>query len=110
MSYRRNWSVHCATLLALAASTFGCERKAPGPEDCHELAVAWVRETTPVARFHPSDPRAQLAAARVLERTHLCLVTPFDRAVVDCVRSGRSAQSCLLSLQRRLDERESKTR
>ena len=97
-----------AATVLLAWSMLGCERKAPGPKECHELAVAWEREAEPTT-FHPSDPRAQLTAARVEERTRLCLVTPFDRKAVECVRSGRSARLCLRSLERRLGERESST-
>jgi hypothetical protein len=44
-----------------------------------------------------------LSESRITDRTRLCLVTPFDREVLDCVRSGRDVSRCFLALERRLE-------
>jgi hypothetical protein len=83
ISSKSTFFLFCMVPLAVA-----CQRKAPGPEECHDLAVRWVSTVrwgggAPVrggrARVAPDDDA-------VLERTTRCLTTPYDRELVECVR------------------------
>jgi hypothetical protein len=98
----------CA-VLAIATATIACARKAPGPLECHEIAVAWERYEAPVVADRLTGQlRAVLSESRITERTRLCLVTPFDREVLDCVRSGKDVTRCFLALERRLERAEAR--
>lgn len=82
--------------------TLGCGRRAPGPEDCHELALRMERNSP----MQPEPPSGQILIPElsaedeedpVLRRTTECLTTPYDRALVSCVTSGSPTQSCWLA-------------
>lgn len=86
----------CAVLglgLALGLALPACTRKAPGPEECHALARAWVaKERSRPGRF----PGLVLEppADAVLERTNECLTTPYDRELVECIGAGAAPRGC----------------
>src|SRR5437773_6340848 len=75
----------------------GCQRKAPGPDECHELAVRWVEA------MRGGGPRVNFGTRRlhvlghdeaVLERTTTCLTTPYDRELVACVQARGAVVQC----------------
>jgi len=78
------------TLLGVSAS--GCQRKAPGPEECARFAEAVVgvgRYITPVM------------AAQIETQTQECLTRPYDRELLDCVLVTRQARGCLAAFRAR---------
>jgi hypothetical protein len=76
----------------LGVSTLGCQRKAPGPEECARFAEAVVgvhRYITPVM------------AAQIETQTRECLTRPYDRELIDCVILTRQARGCLAAFRAR---------
>ena len=70
----------------------GCQRKAPGPEECARFAEAVVgagRYITPVI------------AAQIETQTQECLTRPYDRELLRCVLLTRQARPCLASFRAR---------
>lgn len=85
--------------LALLA---GCSRKAPGPEECHEFALAWARAQAPRMRDSFGRSRAVVSERDIVERTRVCLTTPFDRQLIRCQKEGGSPTWCLERFKARL--------
>jgi hypothetical protein len=85
-----------ATTLALSA----CQRKAPGPVECHEFALraAGVRSES-IARV---DPRLRRMVEDITVR---CLTTPFDRQLLTCARDPADLRPCFAEFQARHPER-----
>ena len=84
--------------LALLASSFGllgCERKAPGPDECLHFAYHVFGVT------NGEDVRLPRVRAEVEELTRECLVTPYDREYVRCVEESRNVRRCLVSFAAR---------
>jgi hypothetical protein len=76
----------------LTVSLTGCQRKAPGPEECARFAEAVVgagRYVTPVI------------AAQIETQTQECLTRPYDRELLSCVLLTRQARACLASFHAR---------
>ncbi|HYQ03945.1 MAG TPA: hypothetical protein VER96_34970 [Polyangiaceae bacterium] len=76
-------------LLGVAA---GCQRKAPGPEECArfaEVVVGVHRYITPVM------------AEQIEAQTRECLTQPYDRELLDCVVLTRQARPCLVAFRAR---------
>ncbi|HWZ89644.1 MAG TPA: hypothetical protein VNW92_12360 [Polyangiaceae bacterium] len=95
-SARRSKATGAALCLLLSSlSLLGCERKAPGPEECQrfaETAVGMARD----------DERVTLRIqAEIDEETQTCLTRPYDRALIACVESTRRARPCLELYKRR---------
>jgi hypothetical protein len=91
----RRWRERVLLALALSLELCGCERKAPGPEECQHLAEIAVG----IAR---DDPRITLRLeAQIDEETQTCLTRPYDRALITCVESTRRARPCLDEYKRR---------
>ena len=86
-----------ATLLGVAIC--GCARRAPGPDECHDLAVAWVLGAR-VARSSPRKFSAPVDEA-ILERTTDCLTMPYDKELVQCVTRGASPRTCMVAFESR---------
>src|SRR5262249_2701925 len=86
----------CAGALMLAL--LGCQRKAPGPDECLAFAKAWVggRHLAP-ARAGAVDPFEELVRE--------CLTAPYDRALVECVLNGKPPDRCRMEYARRVEER-----
>jgi hypothetical protein len=84
-----------AALCLLLLTLLGCERKAPGPDECQrfaETAVGMARD----------DQRVTLRIqAEIDEETQTCLTRPYDRALIACVESTRRARPCLELYKRR---------
>ena len=83
--------------LVVLSGISACARRAPGPDECHDLAVRWVL-TERGARYWRLGRGAD---SEVLERTTECLTTPYDRDLVQCVTSGAAPRACLRSFQAR---------
>jgi len=75
-------------LLGAFALALGCQRKAPGPDECRHLAYQLYNVRT-VEDL--DDPRVH---DRVDEQIRLCLVTPYDHELVRCLASGVRARLC----------------
>jgi hypothetical protein len=94
-----HWTARVSAL-ALGLLT-GCEREAPHPEDCLQMARRWhgLPKAAPT-----SDPRnwtrrgAEVLEARaatsVEALTLRCISEPFDREFVECVNKGRRLDYC----------------
>jgi hypothetical protein len=88
--------------LVLLVASVGCSRRAPGPEDCHALAVQWVRAEHPSLALRIPDPEeTEEGAEAVLERTTECLTTPYDRELVDCVVAKSNLRACAAAFDQR---------
>lgn len=83
-------------LFALGLFTLlGCERKAPGPEECQlfamrALGVNRIQELALVG-----------AGEKYQELVRECLTTPFDRELVQCVQMTARPRRCFESFERR---------
>ena len=84
----------CALLIGLA----GCARRAPGPEECHDLALTWVLGLR--ARAAVQDP-GRAAERAIVDRTTECLTTPYDHELVRCVTAGAPPRRCLGAFEAR---------
>ena len=82
--------------LATALFLFGCERKAPGPNECHDFARQALGIPDDVNRLPPR------ARAAVDELTLDCITTPYDRKLLRCVEEGRGGRRCLSEFKRRV--------
>lgn len=75
----------------------GCEREAPGPEECVAFAEAWLKARRPanmLAADHAFD-----------ELVRHCLTAPYDRELVSCVVSGAHPERCRVDYARRVEAR-----
>jgi hypothetical protein len=85
-------------LLALAlASLAGCNRAAPRPERCEELALIWHGVMSPGVRKMPQSPPIRLpadVAVSVQRMTLRCITEPFDSEFVRCINEGNPRMSC----------------
>ena len=82
-------------LLGLAVLA-GCERRAPGPEDC---VVASMRLLGVTDERYLEVPRVKQAVDNV---TFQCLTTPFDRQLTRCLEERHGDENCLLEFRARL--------
>lgn len=80
-------------LLGAIVGLAGCERKAPGPEECVAFAEAWMRARKPATRLE-----ADTAFDELVRR---CLTEPYDRELVTCVVSGEDQERCRIGYVRR---------
>jgi len=89
-----------AKLLAsgLLLAALGCQRKAPGPDECLAFAKVWVESRhlnkVPVGALDPFE-----------ELVRECLTAPYDRALVECVLNGKAPDRCRTEYARRVEER-----
>jgi hypothetical protein len=75
----------------------GCERRAPGPDECVAFAEAWVRR-------HRAPTRLEADTA-FDELVRTCLTDPYDRELVACVVGGDDQEGCRRDYMRRAEER-----
>ena len=73
----------------------GCQRKAPGPEECQTFALAALGAS------RIQDLALVGAGEKYQELVRQCLTTPFDRKLVQCVQLSGRTRSCLQSFERR---------
>ena len=91
-----------SALLIVLGLVAGCQRKAPGPEECVTLAYRMfgVQSGRELA-----DPRVR---ARVDEQIQECLVTPYDHELVRCLEQGVRARVCQYAFLERRTRGESR--
>jgi hypothetical protein len=82
---------------ALALIALGCERAAPGPDECVAFAETWLRARRPATRLE-----ADTAFDELVRR---CLTEPYDRDLVACVVGGHNPDRCRVDYARRLEAR-----
>jgi len=75
----------------------GCQRQAPGPDECVAFAEAWMRR-------HRAPTRLDADAA-FDELVRTCLTDPYDRELVACVVGGDDQERCRVAYMRRVEER-----
>jgi hypothetical protein len=73
----------------------GCQRRAPGPDECRSFAQAALGITRPNDMLVPGMPE------RVADLTRDCLTTPFDRDLLRCVQETGRSRLCMLDFERR---------
>ncbi|MEO7034388.1 MAG: hypothetical protein ABI548_10870 [Polyangiaceae bacterium] len=82
-----------------AGSLLGCERKAPGPEECQRFAEIVVQ----LAGSGPLlTPEVQSA---VEQETRTCLTRPYDRQLLECVTATHQGAMCMAAFRRRTGRR-----
>jgi hypothetical protein len=102
MRRRHRFWVLCAATTITGA--FGCQRRAPGPEECHELAVRWLSTEAPALTSRQlSNEALAVVEDAVLELTTECLTKPYDRELVRCVVDGGTPRTCLSAFEKRHD-------
>jgi hypothetical protein len=83
--------------LTVGSLTVGCERAAPGPDECVAFAESWLRAHPPATRLE-----ADTAFDELVRR---CLTEPYDRELVTCVVGGRNQERCRVDYARRVENR-----
>ena len=96
MALARKQVVALALALSGALSS-GCERKAPGPEECARFAAILVRSQA--AGFGIVGPVGPSMLAQVDSVTQACLTEPYDRELLGCVLNN--GPLCLEDFRRR---------
>jgi hypothetical protein len=82
-------------LTLLGAALCGCERKAPGPEECEHFAEVVARMSTDSPLLTPE------LQAQIDEETRQCLTKPYDRELLACIETTHQAHGCLASFRQR---------
>lgn len=82
-------------LCLLAAPNLGCQRKAPGPDECVAFAYRALGVVTAEQLRHPE------LRARIEELTTRCLTTPFDREFLQCVEGTGRTRACTIAFEAR---------
>jgi hypothetical protein len=84
-----------ALLALLTTGQSGCQRKAPGPEECVLFAH--------VSYGVPRGGRVESATLRtkIDELTRECLLTPYDRELIACTLEGGSPRACMRAFSAR---------
>jgi len=77
----------------------GCQREAPGPDECVAFAKVWVQ------RRQVEAQRYRVAADPFDELVRDCLTKPYDRVLVECVINGKAPERCRMEFARRTEER-----
>ena len=73
----------------------GCQRKAPGPEECQTFALAALGAS------RIQELAIVGAGEKYQELVRQCLTTPFDRKLVQCVQLSGRTRSCVQAFERR---------
>ena len=87
-------------LVGLASALLGCQRQAPGPEECQRFAELAVRFSSDSALITPE------LRAEIDEQTRQCLTKPYDRELLACVEATHQTLACAASFRRRLGQRQ----
>jgi hypothetical protein len=82
-------------LTLISAAPCGCERKAPGPDECEHFAEMAARMSTDSPLLSPE------LQAQIDEETRQCLTKPYDRELLACVETTHQAHGCLASFRQR---------
>ena len=85
----------CLGSMLANAALLGCERKAPGPEECQRFAEMAARMSTDSPLLTPE------LQAQIDEETRQCLTKPYDRQLLRCVETTHQAHGCLTSFRLR---------
>lgn len=93
-----------AVVGALGGCLTGCQRKAPGPDECLAFAKIWLQQR----KF--DSLLAQAPDEAFDELVSRCLTEPYDRALVECVISKRRPENCRVDYARRAESRREQVR
>ncbi len=84
-----------ALLGLLTVGLSGCQRKAPGPEEC--VLFAHVSYGLPqVGRVQSPGLKSKID-----DLTRECLLTPYDRELLECTLQGGSPRACMRAFSQR---------
>lgn len=82
--------------ILLLVSSLGCERKAPGPQECLQFAYRAYGISDPsLLELRPG------IADKIDDLIQRCLTTPFDRELIACVDANLPMRACLIEFQAR---------
>jgi len=95
-------SLACVTMLCVVALLPSCERKAPSQEQCLDFAMRTLRITDPRLLAVPA------VSEKLDELVVKCLTIPYDKQLIECVKTRSSARSCIYEFEDR-DRRRSGT-
>jgi hypothetical protein len=84
-----------APLVLLMTGLAGCQRKAPGPDEC----VLFAHASYGVPRS--ARVESTTLRAKIDELTRECLLTPYDRELVRCTLEGGSPRACMRAFSAR---------
>ena len=79
----------------MCASLLGCQRKAPGPDECQRFAQAVVLQSAESPYLTPE------MVMQIDQTTRECLTRPYDRELLACVLMTNRAKLCLDGFRRR---------
>ncbi len=84
-----------AAIISAASTLLACERKAPSQEECLDYAMLTLRinDTRLLAVPAVSDKLDELVVK--------CLTTPFDKQLIQCVKTRSAARSCMYEFEDR---------
>ena len=86
-------------LVGMLGGLSGCQRKAPGPDECLAFAKIWLQQR----KFEAALARGP---DEVFDELVLrCLTEPYDRALVECVISKQRPENCRVDYARRAESR-----
>jgi hypothetical protein len=100
MRVRRSLRSGLIGLTLISSALLGCERKAPGPEECQHFAETAVRANADSPILTPE------VQAAIDEETRLCLTKPYDRELLACVEATHQTLGCAASFRRRAEQRQ----
>lgn len=83
--------------ILLASLALGCERAAPGPDECVAFAESWLRARRPATPLETDTAFDELVRR--------CLTEPYDRELVGCVVAGDDQERCRVDYARRAEAR-----
>lgn len=86
------------------SSLTGCRNELLGPRDCEYLAERLAKVTSPEQLRNPR------VRNQVTEQTNRCLVTPYDKTLVRCLREVGRLDVCETDLFRRQKRPEGRAR
>jgi hypothetical protein len=90
-------------MLCVVALLLCCERKVPSQEQCLELAMRTLRITDPRLLAVPA------VSDKLDELVVKCLTTPYDKQLVECVKTRSSTRSCIYEFEDRDRQRSGKS-
>jgi hypothetical protein len=83
--------------ILLGSLALGCERAAPGPDECVAFAESWLRARRPATPLETDTAFDELVRR--------CLTEPYDRELVSCVVAGDDQERCRVDYARRAEAR-----
>ncbi len=91
----------CLLLVLLGATLLGCQRQAPGPDECARFAEAVVTDAYGGGGLDADNQVPLQIRVHIEQETQECLTRPYDRQLLQCVLATHQARACLNEFVRR---------